>query len=520
VNKQIRRILVVGGGTAGWMAAGYLARALGAARPGGIEVTLIESADIGIIGVGEGSFSSIKLALTALGVDEAWFLRECSATYKQGNKFVDWAKTPSAGRHSFYYHPFSHPTPSKSGLDLTPYWLLGAAGDTPYGVAMGAQHAVCEAKRAPRRIDGAPYVGAEDYAYHFDAAKLAVVLAKVAEDLGVKRLIGTVNTVEQDEAGAIAAVVSKEHGRIEADLFVDCTGFAARMIGGALGSPFKDISDVLFQDSALAIQTPYEVPGGPLFSSTISTAHEAGWTWDISLENRRGAGYVYASHYTDDEQAERVLRAYLGPIAKDLPARKLTFKVGYREQQWIKNCVAIGLSGGFLEPLESTGIVMIGAACDMLAYTFPRTTDALEATARQFNRAMTTRYDRAIDFLKLHYCLTQRTDSQFWIDNADPRTWTDYLRDHIAMWRRRPPNWHDLMTAQESFPQASYHYVLYGMGFRTDLSDRAADYPHMDLARREFARIAAITQATIEALPDHRALVTEVYALGYREAAG
>ncbi len=520
MNKPIKRILVVGGGTAGWMAAGYLARALGAKRPGGVQVTLIESADIGIIGVGEGSFSTIKLALTALGVDETWFLRECSATYKQGNKFVDWAETPSPGKHSFYYHPFSHPTPSKSGLDLTPYWLLGAAGDRPYGLAMGAQHAVCEARRAPRRVTGPAYVGAEDYAYHFDAAKLAVVLAKVAEDLGVRRLIGTVDTALQDETGAIAAVVSKEHGRLEADLFVDCTGFAARMIGGALGSPFKPIDDVLFQDSALAIQTPYAEPGGPLLSSTVSTAHDAGWTWDISLENRRGVGYVFSSRYTDDEAAEQVLRDYIGPMAKDLSARKLTFKLGYREQSWIKNCVAIGLSGGFLEPLESTGIVMIGAACDMLAFAFPRTTDELEPTARMFNRAMATRYDRAIDFLKLHYCLTRRADSQFWIDNADPRTWTDYLRDRIAMWKRRPPNWHDMMTAQESFPQASYQYVLYGMGFRTDLTDRAADYPHMDLAKQEFARIAALTQATIEALPDHRALVSEVYALGYRAAAG
>jgi tryptophan halogenase len=133
---------------------------------------------------------------------------------------------------------------------------------------------------------------------------------------------------------------------------------------------------------------------------------------------------------------------------------------------------------------------------------------------------MTQRYDRAIDFLKLHYCLTRRTDSPFWIDNADPRTWTDYLRDHLEMWRRRTPNRNDLPTNQESFPLASYQYVLYGMGFRTDLSDRAADYPHMDLARREFARIGAITQATIEALPDHRALVSEVYARGYREAVG
>jgi tryptophan halogenase len=517
MGEPIRRVLVVGGGTAGWMAAGYLARRLGAGRPDGIEVSLVESADIGIIGVGEGSFSTVKLALTALGVDEAWFLRECSATYKQGNKFVDWAETPTGGGHEFYYHPFSAPTPARSGINLVPYWLLGAAGEVPFGVAMGAQHRVCEARRGPKRISDRAYFGPEDYAYHFDAAKLAKVLAKVGADLGVKRLTGTVQSVTQDETGAITSVTTAEQGEISADFFVDATGFAARLIGGALGSRFNDVSGVLFQDSALALQTPYDQPGGPLLSSTVSTAQGAGWTWDISLESRRGAGYVYSSRHTDDEEAERVLRAYLGPAAEGLSARKLTFKVGYREQQWIRNCVSIGLSGGFLEPLEATGIFMIGAACDMLSAIFPRASDDLELAARLFNRAMRDRYERVIDFIKLHYCVSRRTDTAFWRDNADPATWTDYLREHIPLWRHRPPNAYDLPTAHESFPLPSYLYVLYGMGFKTDLSGREAEFPHMELARQEFARIRALTDATIQALPDHRALIDEVYANGYQE---
>ena len=516
MGKPIRRVLVVGGGTAGWIAAGYLARRLGAPGADAVSVSLVESADIGTIGVGEGSFSSVKLAFTALGVDEPWFLKEASATFKQGNKFVDWGETPQDGRHSFYYG-FSFPTPARSGIDLIPYWLLGAAGDVPFGVAMGPQHAVCEARRGPKRITDQPYFGPEEYAYHFDAGKLAKVLGKVGEGLGVRRLIGTVRSVEQDETGAIVSVTTPEQGAIEADLFIDCTGFSARLIGQALGSPFKDMGGVLFQDSALAMQTPYAQPGGPLASATISTAHEAGWTWDIGLENRRGVGYVYSGRHTDDVRAEAVLRAYLGAAADGLTARKLTFKVGYREDQWINNCVAIGLAGGFLEPLESTGIFMIGAASDLLSEVFPRSTDELAPTARLFNAALRQRYDRAIDFLKLHYCLSRRTDSDFWIDNADPATWTDYLRDKIPMWRRRLPSRHDLPTAQESFPLQSYQYVLYGMGFRTDLSGRAGEFPHAELASREFARIAQITKAALGALPDHRALIDEVYASGYRD---
>jgi tryptophan halogenase len=306
-------------------------------------------------------------------------------------------------------------------------------------------------------------------------------------------------------------------GALEADLFVDATGFSARLIGAALGSPFRDVGDVLFQDSALALQTPYDQPGGALASATVSTAHGAGWTWDIPLENRRGAGYVYSSRHTDDDEAERVLRAYVGPAADGLSVRKLTFKVGFREQQWIRNCVAIGLAGGFLEPLEATGIFMIGAACDLLSEIFPRTAEEIEPAARLFNRAMRDRYDRVIDFIKMHYCLTRRTDTAFWRDNADPASWTDYLRDHIPLWRHRPPSRHDLPTAQESFPLQSYLYVLYGMGFRTDLSARKAEFPHFDLARQEFARIRAITDAVVAALPDHRTLLDEVYASGYRD---
>ncbi|MHB8530492.1 MAG: tryptophan halogenase family protein [Caulobacteraceae bacterium] len=519
MSGTIERVLVVGGGTAGWMTAAFLARRLGAGRPGGIRVSLVESAEIGVIGVGEGSFASVKLAFTALGVDEAWFLKEASATFKQGNKFVGWAEAPDSARHPFYYHPFSAPTRARSGLDLLPYWLLGAAGAAPFDVAMGSQRAVCEARRAPKKITERPYWGAEEYAYHFDATKLAKVLAKVGQDLGVEQLIGTVRGVEMSEAGGVAAVTTAEHGRIEADFFVDCTGFAARLIGSALASPFRSVGDVLFQDRAMALQVPYPDPAGPLASSTISTAQEAGWTWDISLENRRGVGYVYSSRHTDDASAEAVLRSYLGAAADGLSPRKLAFEVGWRDRQWIANCAAIGLSGGFLEPLESTGIMMIGAAADMLSEIFPRSHEDLEPTARLFNTAMTQRYERAVDFLKLHYCLSRRTDSGFWTDHAHPASWTDYLREKIPLWRRRPPSRHDLPTAQESFPLQSYHYVLYGMGFRTELSGRAGAFPHLPLARQEFDRIAAITSATLAALPDHRALITKLYANGYRTPA-
>jgi tryptophan halogenase len=288
------------------------------------------------------------------------------------------------------------------------------------------------------------------------------------------------------------------------------------MIGQALGSEFRDVSDQLFVDRALAVQVPYPRPDHPIASTTISTAHEAGWTWDIGLNNRRGVGYVYSSRHTDDARAEEVLRAYIGPAAEGLTPRQLKFRLGWRDRMWVKNCVAVGLSAGFLEPLESTGIVMIGAAADTIADVLPRNSDGFEAAASFFNRGLVERFERSTDFLKLHYCLTRRTDHPFWIDNADPKTWSDRLLDQVTMWKNRPPSVYDFFTTHESFAPASWQFILYGMGFKTDLSARAGAYGRVEEAQREFQRMQMLNQAIQQQLPDHRALIDEVYAHGFR----
>jgi tryptophan halogenase len=507
----IEDVLIVGGGTAGWLAAAYLARRLGADRPGGVRVTLIESSDIGIIGVGEGTFPSIKKLLLTLGVDEADFMRACSATFKQGIEFIDWEHAPSGDRHNRYYHPFNLPEATESGIDLLPYWLLGLAGDKPLSEAVGLQDKVCDAGRGPKRLDERPFYGAMNYAYHFDAGKLATWLAQVGMAGGVKRLIGTVEAVNLDTDGAIASVSTREHGDLTAGLFIDCTGFRAELIGKALGVEFKDVDNQLFVNRALAMQVPYGRPDHPIATTTISTAHAAGWTWDIGLDDRRGVGYVYSSQHTDDDQAEAVLRRYIGPAAEPLTARQLKFRLGYRERPWVKNCVAIGLAGGFLEPLESTGITMIDMACEMLADTFPRNGQAMEVAARAFNRAMTTRFELAVDFLKLHYGLSKRTDNAFWTDNADRASWSARLRDLIDVWAVRPPSAYDFVSTLDSFPASSYKFVLYGMGFKTDMTGRESIFPYAEQAAREFRRIQVLSGRAVEALPDHRALMDRIY---------
>ena len=503
----IKNILIVGGGTAGWLTAGFLARTLGIAGEGGVVITLVESSDIGIIGVGEGTFPSIRGTLSTLGIDEALFIRECSATFKQGIQFVDWVHAPGPAGSSHYFHPFSQPSQRQGGPDLLPYWLLGMAGkDAAFAEAATMQKRVADAHHGPKRLTDGDYLGPMNYAYHFDAGKFAGLLARHAKSLGVQHRIGTVERVTLDSQGAIDAVFTAGWGALRADLYIDCTGFRAELIGKALGSPFHSLRDSLFVDRALAMQVPYSQADAPIASYTISTAHEAGWTWDIGLHQRRGVGYVYSSRHTDDSRAEAILRAHIGAAADDLTPRMLKLDVGYREAHWIKNCVAVGLSGGFIEPLEASGIGLIETAAYLIGFLFPKD-GHMAPVAQHFNSFMRRRYERVADFVKMHYCLTQRKDHAFWRDNTAPESISDTLRDQLSMWRCRPPHRLDFVTDLEMYPPSSWQYVLYGMEFKTDLSHSQAAYPRMGEARDEFAMIQKMAQRAVADLPTHRALV-------------
>ena len=508
-------ILIVGGGTAGWLTAAWLAKQL---SPAGVRISLIESADIGTIGVGEGTFPTIARTLSLLGADEAQFMRESSAAFKQGIRFVDWRETPPApsepaGKSRHYYHPFALPR-STGNLDLTPHWLSGAAGDASFADAVTLQEKVCDAGCAPKRATDAGFRGPMNYAYHLDATRFGKYLAGLAKALGVVHRVGTVARVDLTSAGAIAGVVSAEHGTLTADLYVDCTGFRAELIGRALGVPFKSKNPVLFVDRAVAVQVPHPHENTPVPPYTISTAHEAGWSWDIALPSRRGVGYVYSSRHTDDTRAETVLRNYVGPAANNLPVRHLALDVGWREKHWVRNCVAVGLSGGFLEPLESTGIILIEAAAYQLAGLFKRGADH-EPAARAFNDHMTKRYERIVDFIKMHYFLTKRRDTAFWRDNADPVSAPDSLLAHLAAWRERPPAAGDFDLVHETFAPANYQFVLYGMGFRAPPASGAKPDRNSAKARTEFARVQAAARRAVAALPAHRELLQRVNQAGF-----
>lgn len=506
MNK--RRILIVGGGTAGWLSAAYLAKALRLAEHSHLELTVLESPDIGVIGVGEGTFPTIRTTLQFLGIDEARFVRETSATLKQGIRFVDWARTPVGGESHHFFHPFEAPFYAE-GLNLVPYWLLqDEATRLPFARALTIQQRVAEARRAPRRVHEAPYTAPLNYAYHFDALKLARLLAAHARQLGVRHLQGTVTQVGLDDAGAIAHVDTPELGRLQADLYIDCTGFRAELIGGALGARFKSARGILFADRALACKLPSEPNDAELESCTIATAHEAGWTWDIGLNGSRGLGCVYSSDHLGEDGAAEILRRHAGAAAGEVAMRSIPFAPGYRERQWVKNCVAVGLSAGFLEPLESTGLVLIEAAVGMIAEMLPHS-GPMEAPARRFNELMAARFENIIGFLKLHYCLSGRPEP-FWRDNGDPATIPERLAELLEQWRLRPPGRFDFVLDTETFAFFNYQYILYGMGFHTDLGAGRGDFSQAQAANRLFAKIQRFADRAVVDLPSHRALIQQL----------
>jgi hypothetical protein len=459
--SAIERIVIVGGGTAGWLAAARLASSPRATM-GRLSVTLIEAPDIPTIGVGEGTWPTMRATLGAIGIGEGEFLAACDGSFKQGSRFDGWVTGAADDR---YLHPFTAP-PAAPTTELLAAWRSGAA-DLSFAAAMTPQAHVCDLNLAPRQRAMPDYQGAANYAYHLDAGKFAALLARHAvQRLGVRHVADHVTGIDADGAGGIASVSTRQNGEIAGDLFIDCTGHASLLIGGHLGVDWIDRGDTLFNDRALAAQVPV-TPGSPVASQTVSTAHEAGWIWDIGLPGRRGIGCVYASRFMDDDAAEAVLRAYIAralPDAPEVPARRLSFPTGHRARFWEGNCIAVGLSAGFIEPLEASAIVMIELSLNALIDNFPASRAALPIHAARFNELFRYRWDRIVEFLKLHYALSRR-EEPYWLAQRDAAHIPPRLAEMLALWRDQPPSVWDFPRVDEIFSAESHQYILYGMGF-------------------------------------------------------
>ena len=501
-------VVIVGGGTAGWITAGLIAAQHGKH----LKVTLVESPNVKIIGVGEGTWPTIRTTLKKIGVSETEFLRQCDGTFKQASKFVNWRQE---GEH--YYHPFMLPK-AYDTINLAPYWQASAQG-LSFADAVSYQAAVCAQNLAPKQITTPEYGAIANYAYHLDADKFAGFLRDhCVEKLGVSHVLADVMRIETDGDGYITRLHSETHPPIEGDLFIDCTGFLSLLIGKHYGVPFKSVSDQLFIDTALAVQIPYADEAAPIASVTQSTAQRAGWIWDIGLTTRRGIGHVYSSRFTTDDEALADLKAYIGPQGAGLSLeniRKIPINSGYREKTWMKNCVAVGLSSGFVEPLEASSIVMVELSAQMIADQMPVNRKAMAVLEKRFNETVSYRWERIIHFLKLHYVMSER-DEPFWVANRDPQTLPENLKDMLALWQSHFP-WHDdLNRRDEIFPTASFQYVYYGMGGKTDPGPFPVT-PDWPAAQGHFRDVARARQAVPGQLPGNRDLLAKIRQFGLQK---
>lgn len=509
-NHSIQRVVIVGGGTAGWLSACYLA-----ARRGDLDIVVVEAPNVPPIGVGEGTWPTMRETLATIGLNEATFLAECDASFKQGSRFDGWV-TGAAG--DSYLHPFTLPA-NGDMADLLREWQRMDA-PVSFAEALTPQAAVCAAGLAPRQRAMPDYGGSLNYAYHFDAGKFAALLARHAvQRLGVRHVAAEVNGTVADDTGYLSALRLLDGTAIDGDLFIDCSGQAALLIDGFCGSPWIDRSDVSFNDRALAVQVP--VPAESAIASvTVGTAHRAGWIWDIGLPQRRGIGCVYASRYLADEDADAILRGYIasavpGADLTEIEPRRLSFRTGHRERFWHRNCIAIGLSAGFIEPLEASAIVMIELSLRALADDFPADRSVMSIQADRFNALFRERWERIVEFLKLHYVLSRRTEP-YWLAQREPATMPKRLTENLELWRTRPPSWRDFSSAEEIFPAASQQYVLYGMGHTLpDLGNRSPS----EAARARLSEVREKSRALCAALPSNRTYFNAA-AAPLRQAAG
>jgi tryptophan 7-halogenase len=493
VDESKVRVIVVGGGTAGWMTAAALVRLL----PARASVHLVESEAIGIVGVGEATLPHIRGFNERLGIDEADFMAATRATFKLGIEFRNWGREGDS-----YIHPFGTFGSGKGAVEFHHYWnrlreeaeAVPPIGDYSMAVTMASMNRFARPDPDPNKIEST-----FNYAYQFDATLFAPYLRRIAEGLGARRTEGRIVDLELDgESGDVAAVILQSGERIEGDLFVDCSGFVSLIIGKALGEPFDDWSKWLPCDRAVAMPCRTQTALTPY---TSAIAMPAGWRWRIPLQHRTGNGYVYSSGFTSDDEARSgLVEAVEGePIAEP---RILKFKAGRRTRSWVRNCIAVGLSSGFLEPLESTSIYLIQAAITGLIELFPeRRISPLDRD--EFNRLIDMEYDRIRDFLILHYHATERSGTEFW-DYVRTMQVPDTLHEKLELFRRRgrivkyregvflDASWVAVYIGQRVIPQ--------GHDIRADLPSRAALAQGMEKLRSEI-------RATAERMPGHRAHV-------------
>lgn len=517
-----KHVVIVGGGTSGWMTAAYLRKAMGER----VDVTVVEAPDIKTVGVGEATFSTIKLFFDYLGLPEHEWMPQCNATYKLAIRFENWT---AEGGH--FYHPFQR-YDVVDGYNLGEWWMKLKRGEQAFDYACFTTPAICDAKRSPRFLDGRVYddrvqgIFTGDaicdnkfladhqvqypYAYHFDASLLAKYLEGYGTQRGVKQIHDQVLEVALTEDGSIDYLRTRDNGHLKGDLYVDCTGFRGLLINQALQEPFISFQESLLCDSAVALQVPVDIQENGIRPYTTATARDAGWIWNIPLYGRVGTGYVYSSEFISKDQAEAEFRNYLGPAADGCPANHIRMRIGRTRNSWVKNCVAIGLSSGFVEPLESTGIFFIQHGIEELAHHFPHETPD-EETIRSYNRAVAECIDGVRHFLTLHYRASERRDTDFWQATQSTVLPTE-LSDRFQLWKKRLPSAKNINPAYHGFESYSYSVMMLGLNYLPEQNLPVLDYMDDRNALEAFRAVRRKSEQLVATLPSQYEYLSHIRA--------
>jgi tryptophan 7-halogenase len=489
---EIKNIVIVGGGTAGWMAASCLARVFGQTMQGVKTITLIESEEIGTVAVGEATIPTILDFVRFLKIDEADFIRETQSTFKLAIKFADWRK-----KGEQYWHPFGSLGPTIENRPLYQYWIKqrneGASDRPLMDLSISVKLSEENKFTPPDNNPQSPLSGLK-YALHFNAGLVAKYLRRYSERKGVTRVEGRVSDTVMRDNGFIDAVIMEDGRRFAADFFIDCSGFRGILIDGALKAEYEDWTNYLPCDRAVAAPTARTEQTTPY---TLSTAKDAGWQWRIPLQGRTGNGYVYSSKFTTDEEA---LASFLSSIEGEpqIEPRLLRFTGGRRREIWKANCLSLGLASGFLEPLESTSIHLIFASLFKFLDYFPDK-DCNPQMAAEFNQLASAELEGIRDFLILHYCTTLRDDTPFWryCRGMDiPAS----LEDRIELYREHG---RIFTTFYDLFTPLSWVAVFEGMGVNAKRNDPLINNVPSEPAQKAMDNVASLIVNAVSRSPSH-----------------
>lgn len=512
MGEPIRNITIVGGGTSGWISACYLARIFAARlQRGEMAITVIESPDVGIIGVGESTARPMSDLLRLIGLNEAEFIKKCNATFKLSGCFVDW-DVDENGEGITWINPFF----SQNDIQgVNPCYLFatyamhknGGPIEEDYTESISVCPKIIAALKGPKHIDAPDYQYEVPYSYHIDAVELAKILMERGKQLGVSQILDHVQEVKLDERGFVSELVLKQNGSYPIEFVIDATGFASIIIGKALGEPFEPYDKYLLNDRAAVAQLPHDDPT-IIEPTTRAVALSAGWRFRVPLFNRVGSGYIYSSKFLSDDEAIKEFKKAAGPAAANAEPRVIRMRIGKTRRSWVKNCVAVGLSSGFVEPLEATAIYSVQVALQWLMTYFPDGNFS-PALIDRYNALIDGLYEEIVDFIALHFCAGNRKDTPYWKAVKHDMEIPPRLKANLELWRSKMPDELDFDT-MTFFSPTSYCTALMGKEFYKGREYlQAAPVPEV-VWRDYLARRRARTQKFLAELPDHYTLLRAI----------